>query len=124
MPWSRLSLEIETRRPCAHANHQRFGSEHQCVIRYDKNPIIDNHNRMIHLVFDSIGQMVDFKGKKFFIIPHQYGTEDIEIDLEEAESGWVLIGSFQLEAGPNKIELTDKNEAGYVLADAVKWVKK
>ncbi len=63
-------------------------------------------------------------GKKFFIIPHQYGTEDVEIDLEEAESGWVLIGSFQLEAGPNKVELTDKNEAGYVLADAVKWVKK
>ena len=63
-------------------------------------------------------------GKKFFLISHQYGTEEIEIDLEDTESGWALIGSFQLEAGPNKVELTDKNEAGYVLADAVKWVKK
>ena len=63
-------------------------------------------------------------GKKFFQISHQYGTEEVEIDLEDAESGWALIGSFQLEAGPNKVELTDKNEAGYVLADAVKWVKK
>ncbi|MEE8377828.1 MAG: hypothetical protein V3R45_05615 [Candidatus Aminicenantaceae bacterium] len=63
-------------------------------------------------------------GKKFFLISHQYGVEEVEIDLEDAEAGWNLIGSFQLEAGPNKIELTDKNEAGYVVADAVKWVKK
>ncbi len=63
-------------------------------------------------------------GKKFFLISHQYGTEEIEIDLEDVESGWVLIGSFQLDSGPNKVELTDKNEAGYVLADAVKWVKR
>jgi len=38
--------------------------------------------------------------------------------------GWNLIGSFTLEAGPNSIHLSDKNDAGYVLADAVKWVKK
>ena len=63
-------------------------------------------------------------GKKFFVIFHQYGQEEVEIDLEDAEPGWTLIGSFTLDAGPNKIELTDKNEAGYVLADAVKWVKK
>jgi len=63
-------------------------------------------------------------GKKFFQISHQYGTEEVEIDIEDAGPGWSLIGSFQLDAGPNKIELLDKNEAGYVLADAVKWVKK
>jgi hypothetical protein len=63
-------------------------------------------------------------GKKFFVIFHQYGQEEVEIDLEDAEPGWTLIGSFTLDAGPNKIELTDKNEAGYVVADAVKWVKK
>ena len=27
-------------------------------------------------------------------------------------------------AGPNKIEVSDKSDAGFVLADAVKWVKK
>ncbi len=63
-------------------------------------------------------------GTKFFLISHQYGTEEVEIDLEDAESGWNLIGSFQLEAGQNKIEMTDKNDAGYVMADAVKWVKR
>jgi hypothetical protein len=63
-------------------------------------------------------------GKKFFLISHQFGIEEVEIDLEDAESGWSLIGTYQLDSGPNKIELTDKNEAGYVIADAVKWVKK
>ena len=63
-------------------------------------------------------------GKKFFQISHQYGTEEVEIDLVDAESGWNLIGTFQMDAGPNTVELTDQNEAGYVVADAIKWVKK
>jgi hypothetical protein len=63
-------------------------------------------------------------GKRFFLIYFQYGMEEIVFDLENAASGWNLIGSFQLDAGPNKIEQTDKNDAGYVVADAVKWVKR
>jgi len=27
-------------------------------------------------------------------------------------------------AGPNSIQLSDRNDAGYMLADAVKWVKR
>jgi ABC-type transport system involved in multi-copper enzyme maturation permease subunit len=64
------------------------------------------------------------RGKKFFLVSVRNGKEEVEIDLAEAEQGWNLIGSFQLDAGPNTIELTDKNEDGYVIADAVKWVKK
>lgn len=76
---------------------------------------------------DQRGRMRRFfrgPGQKYFVIPHRYGTEEVEVDLEDAESGWILIGTFQLDAGPNRIELTDQNEAGYVLADAVKWVKR
>ncbi len=63
-------------------------------------------------------------GKKYFLVSHQYGSEEVVIDLENAEQGWNLIGSFQLDSGPNKIELTDKNDSTYVIADAVKWIKK
>ena len=63
-------------------------------------------------------------GERFFLVSHQFGTEEVVIDLENAEQGWSLIGSFQLDAGPNKIEQSDKNDALYVTADAVKWVKK
>ncbi|MCJ7582591.1 MAG: hypothetical protein MUP98_18915, partial [Candidatus Aminicenantes bacterium] len=61
-------------------------------------------------------------GKKFFLVSHLNGIEEVVIDLENAEQGWNLIGSFQLDAGPNKIEQTDKNDTLYVMADAVKWV--
>ena len=64
------------------------------------------------------------RGKKFFLVSVRNGKEEVEIDLADSDSGWNLIGSFQLDAGPNTIELTDKNEDGYVIADAVKWVKK
>lgn len=63
-------------------------------------------------------------GNKLFLVSHQYGMEEIVIDLSNADLGWNLIGSFQLDAGPNKIEQTDKSEALYVIADAIKWVKR
>jgi hypothetical protein len=36
----------------------------------------------------------------------------------------VFLERRQLEAGPNSIKLSDKNAAGYVLADAAKWVRR
>ena len=64
------------------------------------------------------------RGTKYFSISVGNGIEEVEIDLSNTELGWNLIGTFPLDAGPNTIELSDKNEAGYVVADAVKWVKK
>jgi len=63
-------------------------------------------------------------GKRIFKIPHQYGTDEVQIDLLSTEQGWNFIGSFQLDAGPNKVEQTDKNDTLYVMADAIKWVKR
>jgi len=62
-------------------------------------------------------------GKKHFLIHSVDGTEEISIDLKDAQSGWNLIGTFRLAAGPNKIEMTDRNDTVYVLADAVKWAR-
>jgi len=64
------------------------------------------------------------RGTKYFSISVGNEIEEVEIDLNNTELGWNLIGTFQLDAGPNTIELSDKNKAGYVVADAVKWVKK
>jgi hypothetical protein len=63
-------------------------------------------------------------GKKYFLVSNRFGVEEVVIDLENAEEGWNLIGTFELDAGPNRIEQTDRSDVGYVLADAVKWVKK
>jgi hypothetical protein len=62
-------------------------------------------------------------GKKYFSIYHEYGVDEIVFDLNETISGWNLLGTYRLPAGKNKIELTDKNDSGYVTADAIKWVK-
>lgn len=64
------------------------------------------------------------RGHKFFSISSRGGIEEVEVDLENAELGWNLIGTFPLAAGPNSIQLSDKNDAAYVVADAVKWVKR
>jgi len=64
------------------------------------------------------------RGTKYFSVSSRNGREEVEIDLNKIELGWNLIGTFPLDAGPNFIELSDKNEAGYVVADSVKWVKK
>lgn len=63
-------------------------------------------------------------GKKHFVVYHEDGQEEIAIDLKDAQPGWNLLGTFRLTAGKNRIELTDKNDLGYVSADAVKWIKR
>ena len=63
-------------------------------------------------------------GTKHFLVSHRYGFDDVVIDIENAEQGWNFIGSFQLDSGPNRVEQTDKSDTSYIMADAVKWVKK
>jgi ABC-type transport system involved in multi-copper enzyme maturation permease subunit len=62
-------------------------------------------------------------GKKYFVVHHEDGEEDVVVDLKEARPGWNMIGTFRLAAGPSTIELTDKNEEVFVLADAVRWAR-
>ena len=62
-------------------------------------------------------------GKKHFRIHSADGVEEVVIDLKDVQSGWNLIGTFRLGAGQNTIEMTDRNDTVYVLADAVKWAR-
>jgi ABC-type transport system involved in multi-copper enzyme maturation permease subunit len=63
-------------------------------------------------------------GKKHFIVHSADGTEEVVVDLRDAAAGWNLIGTFRFAAGPNTIELTDRNESIYVMADAVRWLRR
>jgi hypothetical protein len=60
-------------------------------------------------------------GKKHLIIHHADGVEEIVFDLKDAVQGWNPIGTFRFAAGPAVVEMTDRNDSIYVLADAVKW---
>ncbi|MCK4538428.1 MAG: hypothetical protein KAV42_06480 [Candidatus Krumholzibacteria bacterium] len=64
-------------------------------------------------------------GKNHFLIHHDDGTEETEIDLDSAEEGWNFLGSFYISPGTATVEMTNKSDKGrFVTADAVKWIKR
>jgi hypothetical protein len=64
-------------------------------------------------------------GSNHFLIHHDDGVEETELDLNGAEEGWNFLGSYYISAGETSVEMTNKSgESGFVTADAVKWVKR
>lgn len=61
-------------------------------------------------------------GKLHFLIYHDDGIEETELDLNGADDGWNYLGSYYISQGEAKIELTNESDAEKVIADAVKWV--
>lgn len=55
-------------------------------------------------------------------VVHDDGTELIELEVKEVETGWNLLGSFYLSSDTATVMLSDKGGANRVVADAVKWV--
>ncbi|MBN1163042.1 MAG: hypothetical protein JXB45_00550 [Candidatus Krumholzibacteriota bacterium] len=68
-------------------------------------------------------QESDF-GHNSFIIYHDDGTEETDLDLNTAEDGWNYLGSFYISEGTARIEITNQTQARFVIADAIKWVKR
>jgi hypothetical protein len=61
-------------------------------------------------------------GKHHFLIYHDDGIEEMELDINSADDGWSYLGSYYISKGEAKIELTNQSEGQVVIADAVKWV--
>jgi hypothetical protein len=61
-------------------------------------------------------------GKHHFLIYHDDGIEETDLDLNGVENGWNYLGSYYISKGEAKIELTNESEGQVVIADAVKWV--
>lgn len=59
-----------------------------------------------------------------FMVYHEDGVENVSLDLQDAEEGWNLLGSYRLAAGPAHVELSDRGSGRTVIADAVKWVRR
>ncbi|XOV94955.1 MAG: hypothetical protein ACFHWX_09645 [Bacteroidota bacterium] len=58
-----------------------------------------------------------------YIINHGDGSDEVQFNLSNAESGWNYLGSYFFNKSGGSINLTDESEIGLVYADAVKWVK-
>jgi len=63
------------------------------------------------------------EGSYQFTIFHDDGEDVVNIDMNTAEEGWNLLGSYYLSSGPAKVVLSNETEGRMVIADAVKWAK-
>jgi len=63
------------------------------------------------------------QGEKHFIVHNEEENEEIAFDVTESPQGWILLGTFRLASGMNRVEQTDKSKGVFLTADAVKWVK-
>ncbi|MBN2287754.1 MAG: hypothetical protein JXQ83_00380, partial [Candidatus Glassbacteria bacterium] len=56
-----------------------------------------------------------------FTVSHDDGAEELKVDMDGAERGWYLLGTFYFSQGEALVELTDQSKGQLVYADAVKW---
>ncbi len=59
-----------------------------------------------------------------YTIHHSDGSSGVVLMPARCEDGWNLIGRYFFEEGEAVVELSDESPVLYVIADAVKWVKK
>ena len=59
-----------------------------------------------------------------FKIHHDIGIDEVMLNVEDADAGWNLLGTYYLSRGETTVELSDRSEGQLVYADAIKWVKR
>lgn len=57
-----------------------------------------------------------------YTIYHDDGKEEVTVELQNADEGWSLLGSFYFSEGSAKVELSNESPSGIIMADAVKWL--
>lgn len=120
--WSRTSNNNYFGRHIRSAHFVRSGSEIKKAIW--TTPIATAGNYDV-FVYSSSGEVWwNDQNKKteinHYIIHHADGQDEVSFDKKK-EKGWVFLGSYYLNEGEAKIELTNESEHRLVFADAVKW---
>ena len=63
------------------------------------------------------------RGRFHYAIHHANGIENAETWPVRERNGWVSLGRYFFDKGEAVVELSDKSEFPYVVADAVKWIR-
>lgn len=63
------------------------------------------------------------EGKYNFTIVSDQGAVQQALDIGDADTGWILLGTYSFSADTALVELSNKSEMSMVFADAVKFVK-
>jgi len=59
-----------------------------------------------------------------YTVYHSDGFSNVVLMPDRCEDGWNLLGRYRFESGEAVVELSDESPVLFVIADAVKWVKK
>ncbi len=63
------------------------------------------------------------KGGFNYLIHHAGGVDQVESPVVNEANGWVTLGRYFFNEGEAVVELSDRTNYPYVIADAVKWIK-
>ncbi len=64
------------------------------------------------------------KGSRTFLVHYEDGVDEVRFDMNVANEGWNLIGTYRFTAGMNEVHLTDETDTRMVTADAIKWLRR
>ena len=59
-----------------------------------------------------------------YIVYSAEAPGEVSVPLKTAEDGWNLLGTFYISPGNAKVEMTDASKGRFVVADAIKWVRR
>ncbi|WP_430810889.1 MULTISPECIES: hypothetical protein [unclassified Carboxylicivirga] len=59
-----------------------------------------------------------------FVVDHDDGEEQVKVMTNNDNYGWMYLGEYYFSEGQASVKLSDVTNSDYVIADAVKWIKK
>lgn len=59
-----------------------------------------------------------------YTVEHDDGQDEIEVKVTQDNNGWLYLGEYYFSEGQAKVKLSDLTTSDFVVADAIKWVKK
>jgi len=62
-------------------------------------------------------------GENNYTIVHSEGSDNVTVDLKDAEDGWNSLGTYNFSGDSVKVVLSNKSTGDVVVADAIKLVK-
>jgi len=135
-PWSlpeawRATINSDTYGKFIHSAHFAKSGEGKAVVNWkvniEKSGYYDIYTHIIkpNAGFRRRDEESDSKKREYhYIVSHDDGDEEINLDFNNSEVGWNLLGSFYLSAGEAKVSLNNESENSVVFADAIKWVER
>ncbi|NOX18846.1 MAG: hypothetical protein GXO87_11265 [Chlorobi bacterium] len=100
------------------------GSEVSWKTEIPKTGYYDVYAYVVNIKFGFRRRNQNKRPNNHYFVSSDDGEDEITLEMENADDGWTLLGSYYFSQGETKVRLTNKADNGLIFADAVKWVKR